>query len=66
MNYKINTKLIQTTMLQKGYSLTKLASISKISTSTLSRIINSQGTPRQETIYKIAKALELEISEIIL
>lgn len=66
MNYKINTILIQNKMLQKGYSLTKLASIAKISTSTLSRIINEQGTPRPQTIYKISKALELETSEILL
>lgn len=66
MNYNINIQLIQTKMLQKGYSLTKLASIAKIATSTLSRIINNQGTPRPQTIYKIAKALELEISEILL
>lgn len=66
MYYKINTPLIEKAMLQKGYSLTKLASISKISTSTAARIINKQGTPRPETIYKIAQALELEITEIIL
>ena len=66
MNYNINTQLIQTKMLQKGYSLTKLASIAKIATSTLSRIINKQGTPRPQTIYKISEALEVEISEILL
>ena len=66
MNYKINTQLIETKMLEKGYSLTKLASIAKISTSTVARIINQQGTPRPQTIYKIAKSLELETSEILL
>jgi transcriptional regulator with XRE-family HTH domain len=53
-------------MLQKGYSLTKLASIANTSTSTVARVINKQGTPRPQTIYKIAQALELETSEILL
>lgn len=66
MNYKINIPLIETKMLQKGYSLAKLASIVNTSTSTIARIINKQGTLRSQTIYKIAKALELETSEILL
>lgn len=66
MNYNINVQLIETKMLQKGYSLTKLASQAQISTSTAARIINQQGTPRPHTIYKIAQALDLETSEILL
>ncbi|MGL5314944.1 MAG: helix-turn-helix domain-containing protein [Peptostreptococcaceae bacterium] len=66
MNYKINVPLIETRMLEKGYSLTKLASIAHTSTSTVARIINQQGTPRPQTIYKIAQALELEPTEILL
>ncbi|MGL5314956.1 MAG: helix-turn-helix domain-containing protein, partial [Peptostreptococcaceae bacterium] len=45
---------------------TKLASIAHTSTSTVARIINQQGTPRPQTIYKIAQALELEPTEILL
>ena len=66
MNYKINIPLIETKMLQKGYSLTILASIANTSTSTVARVINKQGTLRPQTIYKIAQALELETSEILL
>lgn len=62
----MNIPLIETKMLQKGYSLTKLSSIANTLTSTVARIINKQGIPRPQTIYKIAKALELEISEILL
>lgn len=62
----MNIPLIETKMLQKGYPLTKLSSIANTLTSTVARIINKQGIPRPQTIYKIAKALELEISEILL
>ena len=43
MNYKLNTELIKSKMLQKGYSITKLASISQISKSTIARAIKGQG-----------------------
>ena len=51
MNYKLNTELIKSKMLQKGYSITKLASISQISKSTVSRAVKGQGNPRPQTIY---------------
>ena len=60
MNYKPNTKLIKLYMLKKGYSITKLANKSNLGKSTISRLINQTGTPRIETIYKIAKALDIE------
>ena len=54
MNYKLNTELIKSKMLQKGYSITKLASISQISKSTIARAIKGQGNQRPQTIYKIS------------
>lgn len=66
MKYKINIDLIKIQMLKKGYSITKLAKESKLGKSTISRLINQNGEPRAETIYKISKTLELEINEIII
>ncbi|WP_270504911.1 helix-turn-helix domain-containing protein [Paraclostridium sordellii] len=64
MNYKPNIKLIKLHMLKKGYSITKLANKSNLGKSTVSRLINQTGTPRIETIYKIAKELDIEIKDI--
>lgn len=65
MNYKLNTKRIKLQMLHKGYSLSRLAKESNISKSTISRLLNNIGTPRPETIYKIALSLDLEVEKII-
>lgn len=66
MNYKPNTELIKLQMLKKGYSITKLAKMSNLGKSTVSRLINKTGTSRIETIYKIAKALDIEAKDITL
>lgn len=66
MNYKLNTELIKSKMLQKGYSITKLASISQISKSTVSRAVKGQGTQRPQTIYKISKSLDIDTKDITL
>ena len=46
MNYKLNTELIKSKMLQKGYSITKLASISQISKSTAARAVKRTRNPK--------------------
>lgn len=66
MNYKLNTELIKSKMLQKGYSITKLASISQISKSTIARAVKGQGTQRPQTICKISKSLDIDTKDIIL
>ena len=66
MNYKLNTELIKSKMLQKGYSITKLASISQISKSTIARAIKGQGKQRPQTIYKISKYLDIDTKDITL
>ena len=66
MNYQLNTELIKSKMLQKGYSITKLASISQISKSTAARAIKGQGNQSPQTIYKISKSLDIDTKDIIL
>ena len=66
MNYQLNTELIKSKMLQKGYSITKLASICQISKSTAARAIKGQGNQRPQTIYKISKSLDIDTKDIIL
>ena len=66
MDYKLNVEFIKLKMLQNGYSITKLAKISNTAKSTLSRIINAQGNHRPETIYKLAKALDIDITDLLL
>ena len=66
MNYKLNTELIKSKMLQKGYSITKLASISQISKSTIARAIKGQGYQRHQTIYKISQSLDIDTKDITL
>ena len=66
MNYKLNTELIKSKMLQKGYSITKLSSISQISKSTIARAIKGQGNQRTQTIYKISQSLDIDTKDITL
>ena len=66
MNYQLNTELIKSKMLQKGYSITKLASISQISKSTAARAVKGQGNQRPQTIYKISKTLGIDTKDITL
>ena len=66
MNYKLNTEQIKLQMLQKGYSINRLSKESYISKSTISRLLNQLGTHRPETIYKIARALDLEVKDLLL
>lgn len=65
MNYRININRLSLEMLSKGYSISKLSKISGLSKSTISRVIKSKGEIRVETIFKIAKALDLEVRELI-
>ncbi|MFR3556928.1 helix-turn-helix domain-containing protein [Paraclostridium sordellii] len=54
------------TYAKKGYSITKLAKKSNLGKSTVSRLIKQIGTLRIEIIYKISKALDIGIKDIIL
>lgn len=66
MKYRLNSETIKSKMLEMGYSVTKLASISNISKSTVARAVNGQGTQRPDTIYKISKSLNIDIKDITL
>ena len=66
MNYQLNTELIKSKMLQKGYSITKLASISQISKSKAATATKGKGNQRPQTIYKISKSLDIDTKDIIL
>lgn len=66
MKYKLNIEKIKLQMLQKGYSINTLSKESGISKSTISRLLNQFGISRPETIYKIAKALDLESKDLLL
>ncbi|MDU4934512.1 MAG: helix-turn-helix transcriptional regulator [Peptostreptococcaceae bacterium] len=65
MEYKLNTKLIKEKMLEKGYSINKLAYISNLSTANLTRVINKQGLTRESTIKKLSEALEIKTTDLI-
>lgn len=66
MNYKLKIELIKLQMIQKGYSISRLSKESQISKSTISRLLNQMGSSRPETIYKIAKSLDLEVKDLLL
>ncbi len=66
MYYKLDLNVLNITMLSKGYSMNKLAEKSGVGKTTISRIFREESIPRPETIFKIAKALEINIEELII
>lgn len=61
---KLNVLKIQIMMAEKGMTIKKLAEVSGISRQTISSIISGKGCSLK-VAYKIAKALGLELEEII-
>lgn len=49
---------------EKGLTLDKLADMSGVSRSTLQRIENSEVSPTMNTMEKLAKALNIRISDL--
>lgn len=66
MNYEIDLKTLRVAMLNKGYSMNKLAEVSGLGKVTVSRVVKRGSTTRQETIYKMAKALDLKAEDLII
>ena len=66
MYYKLNLKVLNLEMIKKGYSINELAKQSGVGKATISRLIRDKAVARQSTIFKIAKALEIDIEEILL
>ena len=65
MKYKLNLKVLNIAMLSKGYSITKLSEVSGVSKASISRVIKDTHESRAETIYKIAKALEIDTRDLL-
>lgn len=66
MNYKVNMTKLNIEMLNRGYSINKIAKLSGLSKSTISRIFKDNNIARAETIFKIANVLRLEATELII
>lgn len=66
MYYKLNLKVLNLVMIKKGYSINELAKQSSVGKATISRLIRNKSVARPSTIYKIAKALEIDVEEILL
>lgn len=66
MNLKINIIGLKLAMLRKGYSVTKLSKQSGLSKSTISNVINKENVVRYETIYKIAKCLDINVEDLVI
>ncbi len=66
MYYKLNLKVLNLVMIKKGYSINELARKSGVGKATISRLIRDKVISRPSTIFKIAKALEIDVEEILL
>lgn len=66
MYYKLNLKAINLAMIKKGYSISKLSKECGLGKATISRAIRETTTPRQSTICKIAKALDVKVEELLI
>ncbi|WGX76515.1 helix-turn-helix transcriptional regulator [Paraclostridium bifermentans] len=66
MYYKLNLKALNLSMIKKGYSINQLAKEAGIGKATVSRALREVAVSRQSTIYKMAKALDTEIEELLI
>lgn len=66
MYYKLNLKILNLEMIKKGYSINQLSKKSGLGKATISRLMRNQVISRPSTIYKIAKALEINIEELLI
>nr|WP_312216825.1 helix-turn-helix transcriptional regulator [Clostridioides sp.] len=66
MNYDLDLKALKLAMLNKGYSMNKLSDMSDLGKVTVSKVIKRGSTTRQETIFKMAKALDLKAEDLII
>ena len=65
MKYKLNLNILNLAMLNKGYSITKLSELSGVSKASISRLMKETHESRAETIYKIAKVLDIESEDLL-
>ncbi|MEG0857804.1 MAG: helix-turn-helix transcriptional regulator [Terrisporobacter sp.] len=65
MYYKLNLKALNIAMLNRGYSISRLSRECGVGKATISRALREQCISRPETIYKIAKALDLQVESLL-
>lgn len=65
MYYKLNLKALNLAMIKRGYSVNQLSKESGVGKATISRLTREKVVSRPNTIYKIAKALEIDVEEIL-
>ena len=66
MKYKLNKEALNLAMLSNGYSISKLSSASGVGKSTISKALRDKSLARPETLYKIAKALDINVLDLII
>lgn len=66
MYYKLNLKALNLAMIKKGYSINQLSKESAVGKATISKLTREKVSSRPSTIYKIAKALEIDVEKILL
>lgn len=62
---KSYVKKINLLRIKKGMSITELAQKSKLAKATVSRVLSNKSDARLDTIGKLAKALNVEVEQII-
>lgn len=62
---KIDSKKIDLLIAKKGMSVKEFSELSHINETTLCRIRNGKQVPNIKTVGKLAKALEVDVAEII-
>lgn len=64
MNYKLRKDKFRTALLNNGMSITDISNKSNVSTVTLDKIINHNGSARAKTCLKISTALNTNVTEL--
>jgi transcriptional regulator with XRE-family HTH domain len=62
---KSDVKKINLLRIKKGMSITELAQKSELAKATVSRVLSNKSCARLDTIGKLAKALNVEVEQII-
>ena len=61
MYYKLNLKALNLSMIKKGLSINQLSKESGVGKATISRLTREKVVSRPSTIFKIAKALDIDV-----
>lgn len=65
MNYKLNSKALDLAMIRKGYSINELSKKCGVGKATISRALREMTVSRQSTIYKMSKALDIDVMDLL-